>query len=84
MPWFVYVLRSEKDGKRYFGCTQDVSDRLARHNSGTVPSTRNRGPFSVVHVEQFGSRAEAFARERFFKSWGGRIELGKILSAEEK
>jgi len=28
MPWFVYVLRSEKDGKRYFGCTQDVSDRL--------------------------------------------------------
>lgn len=32
MPWFVYILRSEKDGKRYFGCTQDLTERLARHH----------------------------------------------------
>ena len=79
MPWFVYVLRSDRDGNKYLGCTQDVSKRLARHQSGGVRSTRNRGPFALVHVEEFEDRAEAFAREKFLKTWAGRIELGRIL-----
>jgi putative endonuclease len=79
MSWFVYILRSDKGGKRYFGCTADVAERLARHNRGEVPSTRNRRPFSLLHVESFPTRAEAFAREKFLKSWAGRIELGRIL-----
>ena len=79
MAWFVYVLRSEKDGKRYFGCTQDLIERLARHHKGQVRTTKNRGPFSLVYVEKFETRAEAFAREKFLKSWAGRIEMSRIL-----
>ncbi len=79
MAWFVYVLRSEKDGKRYFGCTQDLTERLARHRNGQVRTTKNRGPFSLVHMEQFETRGEAFAREKFLKSWAGRIELSRTL-----
>jgi putative endonuclease len=79
MPWFVYVLRSEKDGKRYFGCTKNVTERLARHNGGQVRTTRNRGPFAVLHVEEFAAPDEAFAREKFLKSWAGRIELSRIV-----
>ena len=79
MTWFVYVLRSQKDGKRYFGCTQDLSKRLACHSKGHVRATKNRGPFSLLRVEEFENRAEAFAREKFLKSWAGRIELKKIL-----
>lgn len=82
MPWFVYVLRSKRDGKKYFGCTQNLQKRLARHEKGDVSSTRNRGPFLVVQVEEFENRADAFAREKFLKSWGGRIELSRTL--EEK
>ena len=47
MPWFVYVLRSEKDGKRYFGCTQDLTRRLARHlikDRFGAPGTVARSP----------------------------------------
>lgn len=83
MPWFVYVLQSKRDGKRYFGCTQDVAKRLARHERGAVRSTRNRGPFTVIHVEEFQTRTEAFEREKFLKSWGGRIELGRILQSSQ-
>ena len=79
MAWFVYVLRSQKDGKRYFGCTQDPTERLARHHNGQVRTTKNRGPFSLVHLEQFETPREAFAREKFLKSWAGRIELSRIL-----
>ncbi len=79
MLWFVYILRSEKDAKRYFGCTKDLNERLARHHKGQVRTTRNRGPFSLLHVERFESREEASARENFLKTWAGRIELSRIL-----
>ncbi len=81
MAWFVYILRSERDGKRYIGCTSDVSARLARHNRGEVQATRHRRPLQLVHTERFESRSEAFAREKFLKTWAGRIELGKILGS---
>ena len=80
MKWFVYILRSQRDGKKYVGCTRDVAKRLDRHQGGAVRTTKNRAPFSLLHVEEFESRAEAFAREKFLKTWGGRIELGRILS----
>ena len=83
MAWFVYILQSQKDGKRYFGCTKNFADRLARHEKGYVRTTRGRGPFSLIHVERFETRAEAFAREKFFKSWSGRIELARILRAKQ-
>ncbi len=79
MPWFVYILQSEKDAKRYFGCTENVRERLARHNRGDVRSTRSRRPFALLFVEEFATRHEAFARERFLKSWAGRIEMSRIL-----
>jgi hypothetical protein len=32
--YYVYVLRSEKDGKFYVGYTNNVRKRLEQHNSG--------------------------------------------------
>jgi len=84
MPWFVYVLRSEKDGKHYFGCTQNLAERLALHNAGQVQSTRNRRPFVLVHMETFGNRAEAFCREKYLKSWAGRIEFSRMFPRGER
>ena len=79
MPWFVYILRSEKDGKRYFGCAKDLSKRLACHNRGEVQATRHRRPLQLIYTEQFELQSDAFAREKFLKTWAGRIELGRIL-----
>jgi predicted GIY-YIG superfamily endonuclease len=44
-----------------------------------VRTTRNGGPFAVLHVEEFATPDEAFAREKFLKSWAGRIELSRIV-----
>ncbi|MCE7863304.1 MAG: GIY-YIG nuclease family protein [Bacteroidetes bacterium CHB5] len=32
--WYVYVLKSQKNGKIYVGMSQDIDRRLAEHNSG--------------------------------------------------
>ena len=42
--YFVYILQSLKDNKRYIGSTNEIQRRVEEHNSGKVKSTRNRIP----------------------------------------
>jgi len=75
MEFVVYVLRSLKDNKRYIGFTDDLCDRINQHNSGKVPSTRNRRPLKLIYTEVYKTRKEAREREKFFKSGKGREYL---------
>jgi putative endonuclease len=70
--YFVYVLRSEKDGKRYIGFTSNLERRINEHNSRLVKSTRFRRPLVLVYYEEFSEKSEAMKREKFFKSGRGR------------
>ena len=79
--FFVYVLRSKTSGRLYIGHTSDLTQRLGQHNHGVTKSTKNRGPWELVHREEFGMRGEAMRRERFLKSGQGREELKKLLKA---
>jgi len=48
--YWIYILRSEKDGKYYTGFTEDVEARVKFHNEGLQKSTRNRIPFVLAHT----------------------------------
>ena len=80
--YYVYVLRNPA-GRHYTGHALDTLYRLGQHNSGISKSTKNRGPWSLVHQEQFAKRSEAMRRERYLKSGKGREELRRILGAKE-
>ena len=58
MP-FVYVLRSKSTGRFYTGATTNLDARLAQHKRGLSISTKNRGPWVLVHQEQFPTMGEA-------------------------
>ncbi len=75
----VYVLHSTTTGRLYTGFTSDLGWRLAQHNRGITKSTKNRGPWELVHEERFASRAEVVRRERFLKTAMGREEIKRIL-----
>jgi putative endonuclease len=72
----VYVLISESMGRRYVGQTDDFDRRLIEHNSPDHNprkfTSRNAGPWRLVHKEVLATRAEAMARERWLKSGIGR------------
>ncbi|HEY4755449.1 MAG TPA: GIY-YIG nuclease family protein [Ignavibacteriaceae bacterium] len=70
--YFVYILKSLKDHKRYIGFTSDLERRILEHNSGLVKSTRNRKPFELIYTEEFEIKEQAMDREKFFKSGKGR------------
>lgn len=78
MTYFVYILYSEKDKKLYTGCTNDISERIKRHNEGRVKATRLRRPLTLIHLEQIEDKGKAFNRERFLKSLWGSREKKKI------
>ncbi|MDP2807392.1 MAG: GIY-YIG nuclease family protein [bacterium] len=77
--FYVYVLRSQASGKTYIGQTSDLDKRLAFHNDPTNKLTlhtkRNAGPWVLVYSEEYASRSEAMAREKFLKSGMGRAYI---------
>ncbi|MSR77298.1 MAG: GIY-YIG nuclease family protein [Candidatus Omnitrophica bacterium] len=76
MTYYVYVLKSQKDGKRYVGFTRKSPQlRLEEHNRGCNVWTRKHRPFDLFYTERFASRKEALHREKYLKSGAGRRYL---------
>lgn len=51
--YYVYVLKSIKDGKLYTRKTSNLKRRIREHNSGKVISTKARRPLELVFYEAF-------------------------------
>lgn len=77
--YYLYILKSLKDNKRYIGSTNDLQRRLAQHNFGFVKSTKSRKPFVLLYSEKFVNEKDSRLREKYFKTHKGHIELRKIL-----
>ena len=69
--WTVYLL-SCADGDTYTGCTDDFDDRLMKHQSGWVKSTKSRRPVSVLLKITFYDKYKAFNFEKYLESGSGR------------
>jgi len=79
--YFVYVLQSQSNHKFYIGCAEGVPSRLEEHNRGQTVSTRGRGPWMLVHQEQFESLKEARQRERQIKRWKSHRSIQELIDA---
>ena len=81
--YFVYILKSRKDSKFYTGITNNIDRRLRTHNKGShaTPSTLQRGPFELTHVEIVSDRNEARRLEKYFKSGAGREIRSEIANS---
>lgn len=76
--YYVYILRCS-DNKPYTGCTEDLKDRLKRHQLGNVPATKNRLPVNLITYIAFQDKYLAFNFEKYLKSGSGRAFLKKRL-----
>jgi len=78
--YFTYILYSNLFDKYYIGQTNDVKQRLNRHNRGQVTSTKPYKPWELVLVIQKTSRSEAMILERKLKN----LNRKKLLQFIEK
>ncbi len=77
--YFVYILQSIQNKRHYTGHTDDLEDRLRRHNNGLVKSTKPHCPWKVIYTENFATKSEAYKRELEIKSYKSGIKFKKLL-----
>lgn len=65
--YYAYMLRCA-DGTLYSGYTNDLTRRLAVHNSGRgAKYTRSRRPVELVYWQEFADKSAAMRREAELK-----------------
>ena len=79
--YFVYVIFSDSVKKKYTGHTENLERRLFEHNNGLLGKfTKGKGPWRLIHSEEFQSREEAVRREKELKSGKGREFIKSLTS----
>ncbi|MBI4079637.1 GIY-YIG nuclease family protein [Candidatus Kaiserbacteria bacterium] len=73
--YYVYSLKC-RDGF-YVGCTDDIKDRLGRHEKGHVPATAGRLPVKLEFYCAVSDKYKAFQFEKYLKSGSGRAFIKK-------
>ena len=79
--YYTYVLQSEKDDKFYVGFTKDLKLRFGKHSKGHVESTRDRRPLKLIYYEACLSQDDATKREKYLKTYHGKMFLKKRLKS---
>jgi len=82
--FYTYILQSVKSGRYYIGHTQNITERLERHNSGKVTATRNKGPWVLKYHETYASKAEAASRELYIKRMKSRQYIESLIEEAGK
>jgi putative endonuclease len=80
---YAYILKSDRDGRFYIGQTNNLEERLRRHNNGQVKSTKNRRPLRIIYFESYKTKNEALKRESYLKRLKGGNEFKKIINNKE-
>ena len=78
--FYVYILQSKPSAERFYvGFTEDLRDRLKKHNAGGVPHTAKFAPWRIKTTVAFTGREQALKFERYLKTASGRAFAKKRL-----
>lgn len=70
MPYYVYLLASERNGTLYLGVTRDLVRRIYQHKTKVTPGfTSKYGVHKLVWFETYDDPTNAIAREKNIKKW---------------
>ena len=81
MFYYIYILKSEVDGKFYTGYTSNLKLRLEQHDKGLVSSTKSRRPLKLIYFEGCLNQQDATKREKYLKTHYGKMFLRNRLKS---
>ena len=73
--FYVYAISSLNHNYIYVGMTENIKNRIKRHNDGRERTTRFYSPFELIFSEVCKTRQEARIREKYWKSGVGKEKL---------
>jgi putative endonuclease len=80
MFYYTYVLLSLKDNQLYIGWTDDLINRVEKHNKAMVEATKNRQPLRLIYYEACLNKDDAIKREKVLKTGFGREYIKRRLT----
>ena len=69
--YYVYILKSDKDGSKYIGVTSDLKKRFQEHNAGKAKYSNTKRPYQIIWYCAFTEKQRAYDFERYLKSSSG-------------
>ena len=63
MFYYVYIIKSKKNGELYTGITNNLRKRFWQHNNGKSVYTKGRGPWKLIYYEASLNKEDAESRE---------------------
>ena len=77
--YYAYILKCN-DGAKYYGHTNNLSERLKEHKKGRIHFTKNKQP-ELLYYEEFDLCSSAFKREMQFKNGKTRkVTIDKLVA----
>ncbi|MDO8574944.1 MAG: GIY-YIG nuclease family protein [bacterium] len=77
--FYIYVIESINEDDLYIGFTNDLKNRLEKHNRGLNFSTKLNKPWRLIHYEAYLNENDARRRERYLKTSQGSRLLKRML-----
>ena len=77
--YYFYILYSEHIDKFYVGHTNNLEERLRKHNSNHKGFTGKANDWLVVYFEEFDTKTDAYSREREVKKWKSRNRIEELI-----
>lgn len=77
--FYVYILKSDKNGSYYIGSCKNTERRLHQHNQGLVKSTKRYIPWNLVYNENYNNLKTTRKRELQIKSWKKRTAIENLI-----
>ena len=74
-----YILYSEVHDRYYIGQTNNIDERVKRHNAGYIRSTKAYRPWVVVYQINFETRSQAVKSETYLKSLKSKIKVKELI-----
>ena len=82
MDYFVYILYSEDLDRYYIGSTKEIGHRLKEHIWSHDGFTSRAKDWVLRYSEVYGTRSDAYAREKMIKAWKSRKLIEKLISTK--
>ena len=77
---YTYILYSKSIDKFYVGSTNNIDNRIYRHNKGQSKYTRKGIPWELVYLEKFNNRTDAYRREKQIKNMKSRKYILELIA----
>ncbi|QQT27389.1 GIY-YIG nuclease family protein [Sphingobacterium spiritivorum] len=82
--YYLYILYSISADRYYIGVTNDVANRLRRHNSRHKKGfTGISADWCIVYQECYKTKSEALVRERQLKSWKSGLKIEELIKKSD-